>query len=79
MARAVPEEEADTINEEIEASWKALRSGEPIRVRYILGMGYSGGHARRLVECITQYVPNPRLPFSDGDMSEIHCTFRAVQ
>jgi hypothetical protein len=32
-----------------------------------------------LAECIAQYVPNPRVPFSDHDMSEIHDTFRAVQ
>jgi hypothetical protein len=79
MARAVPDEEAEALGDEIEESWKALKTGEPIKVRYILGMGYSGGHARRLVECITRDVPNPRVPFTALELYEISGTFRVVQ
>ena len=72
-------EDAEAIHEAMSASYEALRTGTPVMSRYTLGMGYSGGHARRLVECLAKFNPNPKVPFSASELDEVHGTFRVVQ
>jgi hypothetical protein len=80
MARSLPEPvDMQALDAEIKVSVEALRTGKPVKGRYVLFVPWSGAHGRRIVECLTDHIPHPKLPFSSLQLYDLDATFRAVQ
>ena len=80
MARSLPEPvDMKALDAEIDVSVQALRTGSPVKNRYVLFVPWCGAHGRRVVECLTEFIPNPKLPFSSRELFDLEATFRAVQ
>jgi hypothetical protein len=80
MARSLPEPvDMKALDAEIEVSIQALQTGSPVKSRYVLFVPWCGAHGRRVVECLTEFIPNPKLPFSPRELFDVEATFRALQ
>lgn len=80
MARSIPEPvDLKALNAEISAAFDALGSAESKQTRYLLGVAFSGDHARRLVECLTEKFPRPAVPFLFIDLFFMDGVFHVVQ
>jgi hypothetical protein len=76
MARSIPEPvEMKALNAEIEVSAHALRTDSPAKSRYMLFVPWSGAHARRIVEYLTESIPKPKLPFSYRELFDLDAMF----
>lgn len=80
MARALPEPvDMKALDAEIDESVQALQTGSPVKNRYILFIPWCGAHGRRVVECLTEFIPEPKLPFTPRQLFDVEATFRACQ
>jgi hypothetical protein len=78
MARSLPDPvDMRALDAEIELSIKALQTGSPVKSRYVLFVPYSGGHARRTVEGLARFIPNPKLPFTPMQLFDLDAIFHA--
>jgi hypothetical protein len=80
MARSLPEPvDMAALDAEIADSVAALQTGESTNSRHLLFLPYSGGHARRIVEALTEEIPSPKLPMAPRDLYAMDGIFRVVQ
>jgi hypothetical protein len=78
MARSLPEPvDMRALDAEIDVSIQALRTGSPVKCRYVLFVAWSGAHSRRTVEYLTESIPNPKLPFSYSELFNLDAVFHA--